>query len=476
VKRRAMKQDRMLTATRQICVLAALPLAAICFALSFSQSAAAIEWDLRKVLVPNGLPALTWGKKKTEQPLLKPVVFRLRAVKRGAVSRLEVTTTRKIEVDAFLLAKPDRVIVDLPEVLFQLPQPGKRAGKDQNSTSAGLIRAFRYGSLAKGRSRIVVDLKGPAKIAKVSVVKIASTVHRIRVDILSSGKEEFIAAAQAGRRAALERSRKEINTIKGFSPVSQGKPLVVIDPGHGGIDGGARGPSGRHEKEIVFAFSRELAEQLKKTGKFKILLTRDTDVFIPLGERVAIARRAKAQLFISVHADSLSQKWVRGATVYTVSERASDRHAARLAEKENRADEKAGYEAPKENTEISDILHDLTRRETRTFSHIFARDLIVSWSGFAKLNKNPHRAGNFHVLKAPDVPSVLLELGYLSSEQDAALLTTKKWRSDAASKVALAVGKFFASRKGASAQTAGRQVNQKTANAGNNSKQDSASK
>jgi len=418
-------------------------------AVNFVNPAAAVEWNLRKVFAPTNLPDAIWGHKNNAiKGLLKPVVFRLRAAKRGKITRLELTATQKFNVDAFLLANPDRVIIDLPAVLFQFEASGRNGKRPEAPKPTGLIRTYRFGSLGKDRSRIVVDLAAPARIAKVSTVKIASTVHRMRVDLRESGRASFVTAAAAGRKEALARSRKAVNGIKGFSPVSGGKPVIVIDPGHGGIDSGARGEAIAPEKAIVLAFSKALAKKIAKSGKYKVVLTRQSDVFVPLAERVAIARRAKARLFISIHADSLNQKSVRGATVYTVSDRASDKHAERFAEKENRADEKAGFEQPRVDSELNDILFDLTRRETRAFSHIFAHKLIRRWSKVGKLNKNPHRSGGFHVLKAPDVPSVLLELGYISSAKDAALLDSKEWRVSAASEVSMAIDLFFKARNG----------------------------
>ena len=409
--------------------------------------ALAIDWNLREVFAPVGMPSLLKGGTPPPGALLKPVIFRIQPKQIGNISRLELTVTQKVDMDAFLLAKPNRVIIDMPEVLFQLEGKASASNNDSNP-GAGLIRTFRYGSLGKGRSRIVLDLRGPARITKISTIKIASTVYRLRVDVSASRAAEFLAAAAKGRQEAIVRSRSQKEAVTGFSPVGGGKPLIVIDPGHGGIDGGAHGHAGESEKDIVLLFSTLLAKKIEKTGSYKVLLTRKDDIFVPLSERVAIARRAKARLFISVHADSLSEKWVRGATVYTISDRASDGHAARLAEKENKADEKAGLEQPADTAQISDILYDLTRRETRAFSHVFAGSLIREWGKFGELNKNPHRSGRFHVLKAPDVPSVLLELGYLSSKQDSVLLSTPEWREKATTRVTEAIDRFFKSRKG----------------------------
>jgi N-acetylmuramoyl-L-alanine amidase len=180
-----------------------------------------------------------------------------------------------------------------------------------------------------------------------------------------------------------------------------------------------------------------------------VLMTRTSDVFVPLGERVRIARTSGAALFVSVHADTLAgEPGVSGATVYTASDKASDAEAARVAESENQADLVAGLDSSEEQSEVSDILFDLTRRETRAFSHVFARTLVGYWKEIGRLNKNPQRSAGFRVLKAPDVPSVLLELGYLSSEKDLTGLVAPAWRQKAAGTVAKAIDRFFQSRGG----------------------------
>ena len=178
-----------------------------------------------------------------------------------------------------------------------------------------------------------------------------------------------------------------------------------------------------------------------------LVMTRDSDVFVSLGDRMRLARDHHAALFISLHADSLSESGdVTGATVYTVSERASDAEAARVAEKENGADLAGGVAAKEDASDVADILFDLTRRETRAYGHVFARGLLGEWKNAARLNKNPERSAGFRVLKAPDVPSVLLELGYLSSEKDARALMSAPWQDKAAISVARAVDVFFAPR------------------------------
>jgi len=227
------------------------------------------------------------------------------------------------------------------------------------------------------------------------------------------------------------------------------KPVIVIDPGHGGVDTGALGRDHAIEKFVVLDFAKVLAAKLRAGDHYQVVLTREDDTFVPLGERVRIARRLNAALFVSIHADALASNGdeVQGATVYTVSDRASDAEAARVADHENKADSAAGEETKEDKSDVNDILFELTRRETRAYSHVFARSLSEYFKVAARLNKNPRSSAGFVVLKAPDVPSVLLELGYLSNPADAADLSSPVWREKAASQTAKAIDSFFAQRE-----------------------------
>ena len=219
----------------------------------------------------------------------------------------------------------------------------------------------------------------------------------------------------------------------------------MIDPGHGGVDGGAYGPHGTMEKNIVYDYALELKRRLEADPRFKVVMTRNGDEFVSLEDRVDIARDADAALMISIHADTLPgpSAEVSGTTVYTCSERASDSEAARIAERENSADKSAGAESKADAAGVADILFDLKRRETRAYAHIFSRGLVAQLQGMGRLNHNPERSAGFVVLKAPDFPSVLVELGYLSNPQDVASMTSPEWRAKTASAMAAAVERFF---------------------------------
>ncbi len=242
------------------------------------------------------------------------------------------------------------------------------------------------------------------------------TGTRLVVSLARADRAAFLAAARSA--LAAQQAAADSPAPAAGATAASDLPVVIIDPGHGGIDSGAM-VHGLVEKNIVFDFARELAEKLRASGHYKVVMTRDSDVFIALGDRVKIAREAGASLFVSIHADTISDAaGVSGATVYTCSEHASDAEAARTAEKENQSDAAAGVESKDEDDGVSDILFDLTRQETRTYSHVFAGTLVNYWQVAARLNKNPERSAGFRVLKAADVPSVLIELGYLSNAAD----------------------------------------------------------
>jgi N-acetylmuramoyl-L-alanine amidase len=221
----------------------------------------------------------------------------------------------------------------------------------------------------------------------------------------------------------------------------------VIDPGHGGIDNGTQS-SGESEKNLVLAFGLALRDKLEKAGKYRVVMTRDDDTFIPLNDRTKIARNLKAALFVSIHADALPRVEgdAQGATIYTLSDKASDAEAQRLADAENRADAIAGFNLAEEPTDVADILIDLTQRETRTFSNRFARLLMGEMKTTVRMHKHPLKSAGFRVLKAPDVPSVLVEIGYVSNKGDLEHLVSEGWRSRAVGSMAQAIDGFLAKR------------------------------
>lgn len=361
-----------------------------------------------------------------------PIVSAVSLSQGAGAAKLTFEMTSTVEANAYVLDDPARVIVDLPETAFVLDPASGRAGQIGQS---GLIRSYRFGLIAPGKSRIVIDLSGPAKIQRVSSgVTPAGGAYRLAIELASGNATAF--------RAAASEARKTLVQLAEPAPVIATRPLVVLDPGHGGIDLGAVSKDVQ-EKQIVFDFAKALADRLKAGGEVRCMMTRTDDTFIPLAERVQIAQQANANLFVSIHADTLFEANVQGATAYTLSDRASDAHAARVADNENASDRVGGAADRAEAAGVNDILSDLTRRETKVLSRSFARGLVSAWRDVGDLNKNPLRSAGFRVLKAPDFPSVLFELGYLSNAADLKNLSSAEWREKAVERVAQSIERFL---------------------------------
>jgi len=354
-------------------------------------------------------------------------------------TRFVLDLNRKIDIAAFTLADPYRVVVDLPQVAFQLPAHTGEHGR-------GLVKAFRYGLIMQGGSRIVLDTRGPVRVQKAFVLAaVDGQPARLVLDLVPTNRDSFLHNIEVNARPRHIATRQsDVSRHTDNDP----RPLVVIDPGHGGIDSGTKGLDGQNEKDIVLAFGLKLRQALERSGKFRVAMTRSDDSFIPLTGRVQFARERKAALFISIHADSVprSEGQAEGASVYTLSEHASDAEAAKLAEKENKSDVIAGVDLSSEPNDVASILIDLAQRETKTFSVQFARALVTDMKPAAPLHLRPVKSAGFIVLKAPDVPSVLVELGYMSTRRDLKNLISPAWQARTAQTMAQAVDDFFARR------------------------------
>jgi len=391
-----------------------------------------------------------------------PVVTDARLAGDDRQTRFILDLDKNVPLRAFTLADPYRVVVDLPQVNFRLPAGAGTGGR-------GLIKAFRYGLVMPGGSRVVLDLAGPARIEKSYVLDAANgQPPRLVVELESVDRTTFVQSlppddrpelrtgAGAGPVAVAALAPRTIPVAAKDDPVAakDDRPVVVLDPGHGGIDNGTQAAaSGLAEKTLVLDFALALRDRIEKAGKYRVVMTRTDDTFIPLGERVRIARNQSAALFVSIHADALprGEGDAQGATVYTLSDRASDAEAERLADTENKADAIAGVNLTEEPTEVADILIELAQRETKTFSNRFARLLIGEMKGAARMHKHPLKSAGFKVLKAPDVPSVLIELGYVSNKGDLKQLVSENWRTKTVGAIAQAVDNFFGKRTASTA-------------------------
>ncbi|KAB2850665.1 MAG: N-acetylmuramoyl-L-alanine amidase [Hyphomicrobiaceae bacterium] len=400
--------------------------------------------SLAACLILTLLPAWT-TEVKPSVPIVKPggaVVRAARIDADGVETRLTLEITRSVQFRIFQLASPNRLVLDLDNVSFRLP-------KDAAATSAGLIGAYRFGLLAPTRSRIVIDLKAPAKIVSSAMQPAdAHGMHRLVLRLAPTDEASFLQAIERlTPPPKLRPTHHEAHVVAPPAPTA--KPVIVIDPGHGGLDSGTVGTLNRAEKDVVLVFARILREQLVKSGRYRVMLTRDSDVFVSLDERVRFAREKGCHLFISLHTDSVPTRLahlnVKGATVYTTSEKASDEEARALAEKENLSDIIAGADvSSEEHDAVNDILVDLMKRETMNSSRTFTNFVLGSLRQTTALSREPHRSAAFRVLRAPDVPSVLIELGYLSNREEEKLLLSKEWQARTARSIAQAVDAYFA--------------------------------
>jgi N-acetylmuramoyl-L-alanine amidase len=270
---------------------------------------------------------------------------------------------------------------------------------------------------------------------------------RMVLDLTAVDRETFLRAAAIDNHLPRQPDSPPAHRER-VEPTTDSRPVLVLDPGHGGIDPGTRAPSGELEKNLVLEFTAALRDKLERTGKYRVVMTRADDTFVELSERVRFARLRQAQLLISIHCDALARGngEAEGATVYTLSDNASDAEAQRLADAENRADVIAGVDLAAEPDDIADILIDLAQRETRSFSAHFARNVVSEMRTAARLHKHPLRSAGFRVLKAPDVPSVLIELGYVSNARDLKQLVSESWRSRAGDAIVHAVHNYFTTR------------------------------
>ncbi|MBM3600160.1 MAG: N-acetylmuramoyl-L-alanine amidase [Alphaproteobacteria bacterium] len=397
----------------------------------------------------------------------------------GDRQRLVIELSVPVEFRVFPLAEPDRLVIDLPEANWRMPK-GAPAGLMVNGAPAGPIQGLRYGLFRPGLSRIVLDLARPALVGEAHLEGPTGSsgagrpqVWRVVIDISAAERRQFDAAVladQAERQAALNgasaptpgpSTNERVEPAVAPPPQAEGRktpsapkpptraapgnrPVIAIDPGHGGVDPGAISVSGQYEKHITLIYAQELKRTIEASGRYRVVLTRIRDETLALRQRIAIARAAGAELFISLHADAIRQTSLRGGSVYTLSDQASDAEADALAQRENKADLIAGVDLSDEPPAVAGILIELAQRETRGHAARFARLLLTELDREnASLLKKGHRSAGFAVLKAPDVPSVLFELGYLSNRQDEALIRQEKHRKHIALAVLRAADRFF---------------------------------
>lgn len=371
---------------------------------------------------------------------------------RAALTGDQHRTTFQLDLSAgvtaeiYTLANPYRVIVDLPDVAFRLPDGTGQGG-------GGLVRTFRYGLFAERKARVVLDTTGPVRIERAGMTAAQDGKSIVfAFDMVTTDPASF--GLGTGADKGLDQALKPPapSPPAADKPKRSGKAVIMIDPGHGGIDAGAVSGANLLEKDVVLAVGKELERQLAATGRYDVHMTRASDVFVSLDQRLNMSATQGVDLFVSLHADSLSEQngaqVVRGATIYTLSERASDEQARRMAEKENASDLVAGINVVdgQGDDEVKSILFDLMKRETANFSADVSNALVRKLKAATTLSRDPQRAAAFKVLKQTHAPSVLIELGYLSNPEDEKLLNSAAWRKKIAGSITAAIDAYFAKR------------------------------
>ncbi len=353
-------------------------------------------------------------------------------------TRVVIEMTEAPSYRIFRLADPYRVVIDLPE----LDWPGVQLPR-----SMGVIAALRYGLFTPGTSRVVLDTTGPVAITDVILLEPRDgRGHRMVLDLSATD----VATFQAELRSGVIESETPLVVAQTAPPTpvpaarSDPRPMIVVDAGHGGVDPGAKSVSGIYEKELMLSYALELEKALIASDRYRVAMTRRDDRFIPLRERVAIAQQAEADLFISLHANTNPSRKVIGASIYTLSENASDKEAEALAAKENKADIIAGVDLTRQTEVVSQILIDLAQRETMNLSKSAANLMVEEFKPRTKLLRNTHRYAGFAVLKSPSVPSLLIETGYMSNAKEERLLRSSAHRKTLVEAMVKGIDRYFA--------------------------------
>ena len=366
-------------------------------------------------------------------------------------ARIVFDMDNKVNYRVFLLDNPKRAVIDLAD---------SNIAKLYTQAKNQVVAGTRVGKMQGNDKRIVIDLSRPAVVKKAFIIPAQNASNwRLVVDLGMVSDAQF--KNKTGNQYALTNnqnffpqeeqpksswwggSKTDANQMEETVKKVSRKRIIVLDPGHGGKDPGAIGAYAKtYEKNITLAMGKELQTILRKKG-YTVYLTRDNDIFIPLRQRIKIAQKYKADLFMSIHADSAANRSATGLSVYTLSDTASDKEAAALAERENKADIIGGIDLGGNSKEVNDILISLSQTDTRNKSSKYATYLVGEMAKCTKLVKNTHRFAGFAVLKAPDIPAVLLEMGYLSNRTEEANLRQPAYRSKLAQSVARAIDRYF---------------------------------
>ena len=351
----------------------------------------------------------------------------------GEGTRIVVELTEAVEFEIFALARPQRLVVDLSPVDWELPEKTLAFGRDG-------VAQIRFGRFRADTSRIVIDLERPLVLGRAQWLEadaVSGAPYRLILDLAPVPTAAFLATVRV--------HAPEPPPLPRWKPLTPTpRRLIALDPGHGGRDPGAISLEGVKEKTVVLTFARELRAVIEATGRYRVAMTRDGDRRVGLWQRVAIARNAGADALLSIHVDRTDDRQVRGASVYTLSEEASDAETAELARLENRADAVAGADPPEDHDpDVAAVLASMAQQGTMNCAAALAGHLVSELGSVAPMVNRPHRFAEFRVLKAPDVPSVLIELGFLSNEKDAERLENEDHRRALADAIVDALDAHF---------------------------------
>jgi N-acetylmuramoyl-L-alanine amidase len=426
-------------------------------------------------VLPWGVGLSPWKPALAETPQITD----LRSGQLETASRLVIETSQPVPVSLLLLVDPHRLVVDFPTSRWRVENMGASGG-----LSASLMNGYRFGSPAPNISRLVIDLDGPAVPEQIFWLPPRNGNHRLVIDLVDRGETAFRVAAlalQTNQNMAFsseqvtsveeEKPEQQVplpvprpsppviitdtaETDDGLANVPPARPfvqdadkakwVVFIDPGHGGKDPGAISINGHKEKDVTLKAAKELAKQLEATGQIRVILSRDSDQFLHLRKRIELARLHQADIFISLHADAAPSSTARGVSVFTLSDTVSDKKAELLASFGNKADLIGGPDLGATDPEITPALLGIFQREAMNQSSRFANEIILAFNDLPTL-KRGHRFAGFAVLKSPDIPSVLIEMGFLTNQQDESYLLDASYRRKIMKRVTEAVLRFLES-------------------------------
>ncbi len=356
----------------------------------------------------------------------------------------------------FTLPDPYRIVIDLPKLNWKVP-------KNKVPRATGAVQALRFGLFEPNVSRVVLDTRYPVSITSAFLLPPKDGhKHRLVVDIKRISAAAYKSSGEQKRQLTSTKPLRA-ETQVAATPVApaliapktakkKDKKVIVIDPGHGGVDPGAIGVSGIQEKKLALNYAKSLKAVLERSGRYKVVMTRNSDTSLALRQRVGIAQKADGDLFISLHANKHPSSRVRGFSVYSLSENGSDKEAEALAAKENKADIIIGFDLSEQSADVSKILIDLAQRETNNQGKQFANVLVGEMKREAKLLGRPHRSAGFAVLKSPVIPSVLVELGYMSNRQEERLLRSDEHREKLVTAIRRAIDQYFGKLESYNAQ------------------------